>query len=131
VKKKKMSPHAVSVDRRGFVYDLSQGFTSDARGKGRPGVTNATQNPAKTGITRDDWLSALKEADEASKPVTREPDVMSVREFAEMSGCAETTAKVKIRNLLAAGLVERVNIYLRRSNGTRFPSSGYRLLKKK
>jgi hypothetical protein len=123
--KKKTSPHAVSVDRRGFVYDLSQGFKSDARGKGRPGVTNKTQ---ASGITFDDWRAAMKEAEDT--PIVRDPGVKTMREFADMWGIADSTARNKIRILLEAGLVERLDIFTRRVNGARFRTLGYRLVKK-
>lgn len=91
---------------------------------------NVTSTPvSSSGITRDDWLSALKQADEASL-APRDPSVLTMGEFSVKTGLAETTARQKMRGLVAAGYAKIEDVVIRTNSGGRKRVLGYRLIKK-
>lgn len=51
-----------------------------------------------SGISRDEWLSALREADPTSNP-----DALTRQELGAMLGLQETATKIRIRKLIADG----------------------------
>lgn len=76
-------------------------------------------------ITRDDWLSAMKEAIFAPLPET---DALSIKELADLFQCQRNRASQKVQILVSAGLAEETTKLVRRSNGGVVRIPAYRLL---
>jgi len=79
-------------------------------------------------ITRNEWLAAL---DEANTPPPQDPNVLTVREFADLLGIGRDAAGDRIALLVKAGKAERVTKVIRNVSGSLVKVPAYRLLKKK
>lgn len=77
-------------------------------------------------ISRDDWLKAI-EATSALPP--SDPDAITIKEFAEMIGRSRCNAEDRMRKLVEQGKAERVTKYVRRVDGSGYPSPAYRLIR--
>ena len=78
-------------------------------------------------INRDEWLAAIADAD-TRPPLVDDPSALTAREFAELRGCAWSTAHVKLEALIRAGKVERVSKYVTDVGGRRLRVPAFRLL---
>ncbi len=80
-------------------------------------------------MTREDWLAALQEAEAAARPVN-DPDVITLREFAELLQVSPEHAGRRMRQLVAAGLAESARKQIVRLNGAYYTVNAYRLKQK-
>lgn len=64
-----------------------------------------------SGISRDDWLSALKEACEAPPPPS---DALTVMEFGELIGVGRAQAYKRLQILVKSGRAELTKKQIRR-----------------
>lgn len=77
-------------------------------------------------ITRDDWLNAVHEAQNAPLP---ESDALTVRELAEtIFHCGLSAAQRRIDQLIAVGRAEQTTKSLRMKNGGVRTAAAYRLV---
>lgn len=74
-------------------------------------------------ITRDDWLKALGEA---VKPV--DPEALTVRELAEMTGISRRAMDEHVRRLVDAGKAIRAYKVVQNSAGQQRHVAAYRLV---
>lgn len=77
-------------------------------------------------INRDEWLAAVKAANEAPIP---ESDAISVNEFAEIVGIERSFASKRLKRMVDAGLAERTKKAARRADGGLIWIPAYRLVK--
>lgn len=59
-----------------------------------------------SGITKDDWLRALNEANES---VADDPEAITIGEFAQMFGLRFHVASYRLRNMLLKGRAVRTS----------------------
>lgn len=64
-------------------------------------------------INRDDWLAAVQEANNQPLP---ESDALTARELGELLGMAETTARRRLRAMVAIGMATPTTKLVRRGN---------------
>ena len=76
-------------------------------------------------ISRDDWLTALKEAEDAPLPVS---DALTVEEFAALIGMKTGAARKRLLLMLAAGTVVQTTKQFRRSDQRIATATAYRLV---
>ena len=77
-------------------------------------------------ITRDDWLSAVKEATvEVPLP---ESDALTMQELADLLGCKRTAARLRLKVLIGNGRAVRTTKLVRRSDGSVTALPAYRLV---
>ncbi len=79
-----------------------------------------------TEITRDEWLTAIKDAQVLPRP---EPDVFTMQELAGLLGMGRQAATQRVRLLVTAGKVEQTVKVIRASDGRLRTVTAYRLLK--
>jgi hypothetical protein len=60
---------------------------------------------SKNSITRDDWIRAIHEA---VPPPVDDPSALTPHEYAEIAGCAWTTARVRLLGMVKAGTARAV-----------------------
>lgn len=77
-----------------------------------------------TGITRDEWVAALKQAE----PVN-DPDVFTTYEIGAMVGIRGTAARKHIRRLFAEGKVARASKRITDTSGRVQCVTAYRLVR--
>lgn len=77
-----------------------------------------------TGINREEWLAALKDANEAPLPHS---DAVTIREFAELTGYGIAHATRKMRQLVLMEKATPTTKLMRRSNGAVITVPAYRL----
>jgi hypothetical protein len=80
-----------------------------------------------SGITRDDWLTAMREA-QGQAPAPDDPSVLTVQEFAALMGICRATAEKRMRALVASGKATHTTKPARRLNGVVSAISAYRLV---
>lgn len=79
-----------------------------------------------SGITRDDWLQAVKAAELASAPPA-DASVVTLHEFCDLVGVSRGTAITRLRAMVHAGTVTRCKKLYTRTDGIRVMVSAYRL----
>lgn len=80
-----------------------------------------------TQINRDEWLAAVKAANEAPLPET---DTVTIVEFADLIGMERAQASKRMRGLVTTGLAQRAPKKLvRRADGGIIAVPAYRLVK--
>jgi hypothetical protein len=81
-----------------------------------------------TGLTHEKWQAALKAVEDQALG-TNDPAVLTVREFCGATGIRHRdTGMLRLKAMLAAGLVERAKKLVRRADGAIVAVNGYRLL---
>ena len=80
-----------------------------------------------TGINRDEWLAAVKEAEEALH--TQDTDAITTREFMALTGLGSTTAKKRLSQWAETGKVVATEKYILNSRGFLVKVLAYRLVK--
>lgn len=80
-----------------------------------------------SGITRDDWLSAL--ADVSEPEDAYDPNVITSGEAADLLGINSRTAQKRLRRLVKLGVAVPVRVRRRTAAGHVQGYSGYRLTK--
>lgn len=78
-------------------------------------------------ISRDEWLTALQEAE--AVPLPNDPSVLSISELGSLFGVGVAAATRKARVLLAAGKAVRTDKLIRQSDGRVRKVPAYRLVK--
>jgi len=81
-----------------------------------------------TGITRDDWEQALREATRRDLPPD-DPSVLTAQELATMLHIDIRTANRKLRILVHAGIATQTKKHVLKSDGSYYPVPAYRLRK--
>lgn len=76
-------------------------------------------------ITRDDWLTAMKEAEDAALPDT---DALTVEEFAAVIGMKNHAARKRLRRLVESGKAAQTTKQIRRSDNRVITTTAYRLV---
>ena len=79
-------------------------------------------------ITRDEWLSALREA-EGDEP--NDPSLLTACEYADLIGVCATTARAHLRRLVAGGKAVRLSKRIRGIDNKRRIVPAWRLKAKK
>lgn len=75
------------------------------------------------GITREEWLSALGEAD-----IKEDPSAFTIEELAKMLGIGRQAMNIRIRKLLSEGKADKARKRIRRSDGSLALVTAYKLL---
>lgn len=75
-------------------------------------------------ISRDDWLTALKDAEEQLP----ESDALTVKEFADLIGMERNSAQARLLLLVKAGKAHRTTKQIRRSDNRIMTTTAYRLV---
>jgi hypothetical protein len=75
-------------------------------------------------ISRDEWLKALKEAEDPG-----DPDAITAQEFASMFGIHRATAAVRLKRLVGAGKARTTSKRIYDSGGRGQMVAAYRLVK--
>jgi hypothetical protein len=79
-----------------------------------------------SGISRDEWLSAVAELERAPLPET---DAITTQEFAKMIGVSRSVAHRRLGLLVDAGKAVRATKQMRRTNGGVVSVPAYQLVK--
>lgn len=82
--------------------------------------------PQPGGINRDDWLSALREADHADCP---ESDALTIAELGEILGAQRLATTNRVKRMIAAGTAVKTTKRIRRGDGAVITVTAYRLVK--
>lgn len=80
------------------------------------------------GISRDEWLAALEEAQSAE--LTNDPNLLSLHEAASLLGLHFNTARRHLRLMVAKGIAERREKRIRAEDGKIRVVPAWRLVKK-
>ncbi len=78
-----------------------------------------------SGISRDDWLTAL--ADVMAAPPD-DPEALTSAEFAVVFGLGTTTARIRLKRLVAEGRVEHRTKLVAGADGRQMRVAAYRLV---
>ena len=76
-------------------------------------------------ITRDDWLSAVKEAREVTIP---ESDALTMQELASLLGLRRTATRLQLNTLISTGRAVKTTKQVRRLDGRVVVVPAYRLV---
>lgn len=79
-----------------------------------------------TGINKDEWLSAVKAANEAPLPAS---DAITLTEFGQLMGVERSQAGKRMRGLVQAGKATPTKKQTRRADGGIIWVPAYRLVK--
>lgn len=80
------------------------------------------------GISREEWLAALEEANAATDQ--SDPNWLSIYEYAALIGCHYNKARRDLKRLVSVGMADQQLRRRRTDDGALRPVMCYRLLKK-
>jgi hypothetical protein len=60
-------------------------------------------------VDHEVWLRAIQDA---SSPVSDDPNAITAQEFADLYDCSYATAKIRLKKLMAVGKVSRVSKWI-------------------
>lgn len=80
-----------------------------------------------SGISRNDWLVAIEEAEKGQLPA-EDPSVLTAVDLADLLGLCESATRRRIRHLVEANKAEITSKLIRLSDGRLKRVTAYRLL---
>ena len=93
-------------------------------------MKKTAKTEAPVAINREDWLAALREVSHDTGPIADadDPSVMTTRQYAELGGIAESTARKQLQVLVERGRAVPVVTFTTGVGSSRRRVGAYRLL---